>query len=60
MELLTVEDLAEITGYKKVTIRRMIKRGDIKGKKLGRRWFVSKEYLQEYFKENEQEPEQEF
>ena len=41
-DLLTVANVCEITGMTAQTVRRCIERGELPGRKIGRRWFVPK------------------
>lgn len=45
----TVEELAEMFGIQERTIRRFLKEGLLKGRKLANRWYVSEESIMEYF-----------
>ena len=47
-DLLTVNDVCEITGMSAQTARRCIERGDLPGRKIGRRWFVPKSRFIEF------------
>ena len=55
LELFDVEDLAGILGIQKLTLRRMLKSGKIKGRKLAKKWYVTGEALREYFAKSEAE-----
>lgn len=55
LELFDVEDLAGILGIQKLTLRRMLKNGKIKGRKLAKKWYVTGEALREYFAKSEAE-----
>jgi len=55
LELFDVEELAEQLGIQEKTIRKLLREGRLKGRKLARRWYVSSEALREYF--SQQEPE---
>lgn len=44
-DVLTVEHLSEITGECPATIRTAATRGQLKGIKIGRRWFFIKQVL---------------
>lgn len=65
MELYEVEDLASLLGIQERTIRRLLRDGTLKGKKLAKRWYVTDRALQEYFNSTDQpatdqeEPEEE-
>jgi len=49
MKLYDVEELAGMLSVGTPTIRRYIREGKLKGKKLAKRWYVSEENLKEYF-----------
>ena len=49
MKLYDVEELAEMLDVGLPTIRRYLRQGRLKGKKLAKRWYVSEENLKEYF-----------
>lgn len=49
MTLYEVEELAEMLGVGAPTIRRYLREGRLKGRKLAKRWYVSEENLKEYF-----------
>ncbi len=49
MKLYEVEELAEMLGVGAPTIRRYLREGQLKGRKLAKRWYVSEENLKEYF-----------
>jgi excisionase family DNA binding protein len=44
-DVVSVEELARHIGLSDATVRDLIRSGAIPGKKLGRRWFVSREAL---------------
>lgn len=46
----TVAQLAEELGMAPRTIREALSRGDLKGRKLGNRWIVSADFLEEFLK----------
>lgn len=50
LNVYTVEEVSELLGYRDLTIRRLIREGQIKGRKLGNRWYVTEEALQDYFR----------
>ena len=56
MTLYTVKDLAALLGLGDSTVRRYIKDGRLKGRKMARRWYVPAESLLEYFQETDIEP----
>lgn len=52
-ELYSVKELAEIlpiTGY---AIREYFRRGKLKGKKIGKNWYISKKNLEQFLDSNE-------
>jgi excisionase family DNA binding protein len=55
LTLYTVEELSELFDVQAKTIRRMLRDGEIKGRKLARRWYTTEEELKEYFLEPEEE-----
>lgn len=57
LELYTVEELSELMGIQERTIREYLKSGQLKGRKLGKRWYISESALREYFEAGEPEPE---
>lgn len=53
LRLFTLAELSEKLGLTIVTLRSYIKKGKLKGRKLGTKWFISEESLREFFQENE-------
>ena len=53
MKLYDVEELAEMLDVGLPTIRRYLRQGRLKGKKLAKRWYVSEENLKDYFQPEE-------
>jgi len=53
--LYTVEELSELFDVQAKTIRRMLRDGEIKGRKLARRWYTTEEELRDYFLQPEEE-----
>lgn len=53
MKLYDVEELAEMLDVGLPTIRRYLREGRLKGKKLAKRWYVSEENLKDYFQPEE-------
>ena len=53
MKLYEVEELAEMLNVGEPTIRRYLREGKLKGKKLAKRWYVSEEALKDYFQPEE-------
>jgi excisionase family DNA binding protein len=58
LTLFTVEELSEILDVQETTIRKYLRDGKLRGRKLARRWYVSEESLAEYFRADETEPEE--
>jgi excisionase family DNA binding protein len=56
MKLYDVEELAKMLTVGEPTIRRYLRQGKLKGKKLAKRWYVSEENLKEYFLQPEALP----
>jgi excisionase family DNA binding protein len=54
IEWITTTEAAELTGYKPVTFRWLVKEGRIKGQKRGRDWFLSKADVLAYTEEMKQ------
>jgi len=53
MKLYDVEELAGMLSVGTPTIRRYLRQGRLKGKKLAKRWYVSEENLKDYFQPEE-------
>ncbi len=49
LTLYSVDDLHELLGLSKMTIRAYLREGKLKGKKLGVQWFVTEEAIRSYF-----------
>ncbi len=49
MKLYDVEDLAKLLGLQERTVRKLLKTGQLKGRKLAKRWYVTAESMKEYF-----------
>ncbi len=56
LTLYSVDDLHELLGMSKMTIRAYLREGKLKGKKLGVHWYVTEEAIRNYFDEPEDEP----
>lgn len=56
LTLYSVDDLHELLGLSKMTIRAYFREGKLKGKKLGVQWFVTEEAIREYFDEPDETP----
>jgi len=48
VKLYNVEDLSEILDIKERSIRRWLREGRIKGKKIGIKWYVADTFLKEF------------
>ncbi|MEX0944400.1 MAG: helix-turn-helix domain-containing protein [Balneolaceae bacterium] len=56
LTLYTVDDLHELLGISKMTLRAYLRDGRLKGRKLGVQWYVSEEAIRDYFNtDNEKE-----
>ncbi len=53
LKLFEVEDLAETLGLHDRTIRKLLREGRLRGRKLGKRWYVTEESLKAYFRDTE-------
>ena len=53
MKLYDVEEVAEMLSVGEPTIRRYLRQGRLKGKKLAKRWYVSEEAIKDYFQPEE-------
>lgn len=53
LTLYSVDDLHELLGMSKMTIRAYLRDGKIKGRKLGVQWYVTEEAIRNYFEEPE-------
>jgi len=49
MKLYAVEELAEMLAVGEPTIRRYLREGKLRGKKMAKRWYVSEDSIKEYF-----------
>ena len=49
LKIYDLDELSEILGLSKVSLRTYLRENRIKGKKLGTRWYVTEESLKEYF-----------
>ena len=59
LRLFDVEELAGLLQVHEVTIRRLLRLGKLPGRKFAKKWYVSEEALQAYFREPEPLEEQE-
>jgi excisionase family DNA binding protein len=53
LTLYSVDDLHEMLGISKMTIRAYLREGRLKGRKLGVQWFVTEEAIRNYFDQPE-------
>lgn len=53
LTLYSVDDLSEMLGVSKMTLRSYLREGRIKGRKLGVSWYVTEEAIRNYFEEPE-------
>lgn len=49
--LYSIDDLSEMLGISKMTLRAYLREGRIRGRKLGVSWYVTEEAIREYFDE---------
>lgn len=49
LTLYSVDDLHEMLGVSKLTLRSYIRTGKIRGRKLGVSWYVTEDAIKEYF-----------
>jgi len=56
LTLYSVDDLHELLGLSKMTIRAYFREGKLRGKKLGVQWYVTEEAIREYFDEPDEKP----
>lgn len=54
LTLYSIDDLHEMLGISKMTLRAYLREGRLKGRKLGVSWFVTENAIREYFEEGEQ------
>lgn len=54
-KLYSVKELAEILPITPLTIREYIRKGKIRGRKIGKNWYVSKADLEKFLDGDEQE-----
>ncbi len=55
LTLYSVDDLHEILGISKMTLRTYLREGRLRGRKLGVSWYVTEEAIREYFDEPQAE-----
>lgn len=53
LELYDVPELAELLRIKEKTVRKLISTGQLKGRKLAKKYYVTNETLKAYFRHNE-------
>jgi len=58
IRLYSVDELSELLSIQETTIRKYLRDGKLKGRKLAKRWYVSEESLADYFRQQETEPEE--
>jgi len=58
ISLYTVEELSELLDIQETTIRKYLRYGKLRGRKMAGRWYVTEENLAAYFRETEAEPEE--
>ncbi len=51
LTLYSIDDLHEMLGISKMTLRAYLREGRIRGRKLGVSWFVTEDAMREYFEE---------
>lgn len=49
LTLYSIDDLHELLGVSKVTLRMYLREGKLRGRKLGVKWFVAEAALRDYF-----------
>lgn len=52
LTLYSVDDLHEMLGISKMTLRAYLRDGKLKGRKMGVKWFVTEEAIRRYFEED--------
>jgi len=53
LKLHDVKELADLLHIQERTVRKLLRKGTLKAKKLARKWYVSEETLKEYFKQTD-------
>ncbi|GEM_PF-7071791 len=48
-DYMTVEDVIQYTGIEEQTVRRMLRNGEIPGRKIGRKWLCLPELVEKWF-----------
>jgi excisionase family DNA binding protein len=59
LTLYSVDDLHELLGISKMTLRAYLREGRLKGRKLGVQWFVTEEAIRDYFNHDQGQSKQE-
>jgi excisionase family DNA binding protein len=52
LTLFDIKELSQEIGITEVTLRKYLRKGKIRGKKIGTKWFVTEEALKEFFEED--------
>lgn len=55
LTLYSIDDLHEMLGISKMTLRAYLREGRLKGRKLGVQWFVTEEAIRDYFNEPQED-----
>ncbi|HMB40325.1 MAG TPA: helix-turn-helix domain-containing protein [Balneolaceae bacterium] len=58
LTLYSVDDLHDLLGISKMTLRAYLREGRLKGRKLGVQWFVTEEAIRDYFDQGDEKAEQ--
>ena len=53
LKIYTLDDIQKKTGISKQTLRKYIKAGTLKARKISRKWFVTQDALKEFFERND-------
>src|SRR5690554_4536142 len=56
LTLYSIDDLSELLGISKLTLRAYLREGRIRGRKLGVSWYVTEDAIREYFDEPQAQP----
>jgi hypothetical protein len=59
LKLFSVDDLHDMLGISKMTLRAYLREGKLKGRKMGVKWFVTEESLRKYFEGSDEKQIQE-
>ncbi len=54
LKLYDVEELSDLLHIQERTVRKLLRDGTLKAKKLARKWYVSEEAIKEYFQAEDQ------